>query len=80
MQWWPWQEREPSSNVSSCLGTASHFASDKERVMKGEVSLRVTALLLAISIAMCGYGVYSNEVKTVCKKATAICMECIGLG
>jgi len=48
--------------------------------MKGEVSLRVTALLLAISIAMCGYGVYSNEVKTVCKKATAICMECIGLG
>lgn len=48
--------------------------------MKSEVSLKVTALLLAISISMCGYGVYRKEVKTVCKKATAICMECIGLG
>ena len=48
--------------------------------MKGEVSTKVTAVLLAISIAMCGFGIFRGEVKTVCKKATAICMECIGLG
>lgn len=45
-----------------------------------EIPRKVTVLLLAISIAMCGYGIYRDEVKTVFKKATAICMECIGLG
>ncbi len=48
--------------------------------MKKEVPLKVTALLLVISMAMCGYGIYRNEVKTVAKKAQAICMQCIGLG
>lgn len=49
--------------------------------MKKEVPVQVTAVLLAISIAMCSYGVlYNNEVKIVLKKATAICMQCIGLG
>ncbi|MBP3893572.1 MAG: hypothetical protein J6D34_05955 [Atopobiaceae bacterium] len=49
--------------------------------MKREAPIQVTLLMLALSIAMCGYGVlYNNEVKIVLKKATAICMQCIGLG
>ncbi|MBQ6524120.1 MAG: hypothetical protein IJI12_05610 [Atopobiaceae bacterium] len=49
--------------------------------MKQEASLKVTLVMLALSITMCGYGVlYNDEVKIVLKKATAICMQCIGLG
>ena len=44
------------------------------------VSLKVTVLLLALSIAMCGFGIYRNELKAVWQKAAVICMECIGLG
>ena len=49
--------------------------------MKKEVSLRTTLIMLALSLAMTGYGVlFNDEVKIVLKKATAICMQCIGLG
>ena len=37
-------------------------------------------ILLAISISFILIGIFREEVVTVLNKATAICMECIGLG
>ena len=49
--------------------------------MKKEASLKTTLIMLALSLAMTGYGAFFNdEVKIVFVKAAAICMQCIGLG
>jgi len=37
-------------------------------------------LLIAISIAMMGYGAYRGEAAAVLKKAIVLCLECIGIG
>lgn len=41
---------------------------------------KVKYYLLALSLAMMGYGVYRDEVNIVFKKAINICLECIGVG
>ena len=45
-----------------------------------DVHRPVAAVLLLISIAVCIYGAYRGEVKTVNRKSTNICLECIGIG
>jgi hypothetical protein len=40
----------------------------------------VTLILLLIAIASCVFGFSRGEAKTINKKATSICMECIGIG
>lgn len=37
-------------------------------------------IVLAASLVSLGYGVWSGEMRTVMRKAIAICMECIGIG
>lgn len=37
-------------------------------------------LLMVLAFTMIGTGIYRNEVATVFQKATAICLECIGIG
>lgn len=48
--------------------------------MKKTVPNYVTLILLLLAVASCIFGVSRGEVKTVNKKATNICMECIGIG
>jgi hypothetical protein len=52
----------------------------KGDIMGFEIPRKVTVALLALAIAMCAYGVYSNEQRRVERKADDICMQCIGLG
>ena len=52
----------------------------KGDIMGFEIPRKVTVALLALAIAMCAYGVYSNEQRLVERKANDICMQCIGLG
>ena len=47
---------------------------------KRTVPLYVTAVFFIIAAVSCVYGVYSGETRTVSKKASNICMECIGIG
>lgn len=51
--------------------------------MKQETKLTrylIPALFLLVGIGCVIYGATDGEALTVLKKATAICMECIGLG
>lgn len=41
---------------------------------------RVAFALILISIIFLAIGVWRGEMETVIRKATNICMECIGLG
>ena len=45
----------------------------KKNAIKGTI-------FLVIAVAFIFIGIYRDEVKTVINKATAICMECIGIG
>ena len=40
----------------------------------------VTALLLLLAAASCVFGIRRGELKTVYRKASAVCLECIGIG
>ncbi|MEG1560349.1 MAG: CD1871A family CXXC motif-containing protein [Clostridia bacterium] len=40
----------------------------------------IPALVLLVGVAFLTYGIFNGEVLTVFGKATAICMECIGIG
>ena len=51
-----------------------------EVLMKREVSIKVTFVLIPLAIACMAFGIYRGEVATVLAKAINICMECIGLG
>ena len=42
--------------------------------------LLIRLLLLSLGIALLLGGIFRGEVATVFKKATHICMECIGIG
>ena len=48
--------------------------------MKRKVPVFVSALLLVLALASCVFGVYRGELKTVYRKASAVCLECIGIG
>lgn len=36
--------------------------------------------IVALGLAMMGYGIYRNELSIIFAKATKICLECIGIG
>ena len=36
--------------------------------------------IFVLAIAFIAYGIYSGECATVMKKATNVCLECIGIG
>ena len=48
--------------------------------MKKTLPNYVTLILLILAIASCIFGISRGEANTVGKKATSICMECIGIG
>jgi hypothetical protein len=48
--------------------------------MKRKVPLAVSGLLLALAILTCAFGIRRGEMKTVHRKAAAVCLECIGIG
>ena len=48
--------------------------------MKRKVPMAVTALLLALAVASCVFGVSRCENKTYFRKAATVCLECIGIG
>lgn len=50
----------------------------KEKVEK--MRKRKTYILLALSLAFIGLGIYRKEVDTVFMKAINLCLECIGIG
>ncbi len=48
--------------------------------MKRTLPIWVTYILILTAIACMAFGICRGEMETVLKKATNICMECIGLG
>jgi hypothetical protein len=48
--------------------------------MKRRIPLSVTALLLALAVAACVFGIARGELRTVRSKAGTVCLECIGIG
>lgn len=48
--------------------------------MKEKTRTLISFILLLAAIASCVFGISRGEMKTVNKKATNICMECIGIG
>ena len=48
--------------------------------MKRKVPLAVTALLLALAVASCVFGISRGENRTYYRKAATVCLECIGIG
>ena len=48
--------------------------------MKRKVPLAVTALLLALAVASCVFGVSRGEHRIYFKKASTVCLECVGIG
>lgn len=41
---------------------------------------RAALLILTVAVLCIIYGIYRNEINTVWQKASAICLECIGIG
>ncbi len=48
--------------------------------MKRRVPAAVTAMLLALAVLSCLFGIWRGELKTVSRKAGTVCLECIGIG
>jgi hypothetical protein len=48
--------------------------------MKRRVPLAVTALLLVLAAASCIFGISRGENKIYYRKASTVCLECIGIG
>jgi len=48
--------------------------------MKRKIPPAVTALLLILAMAACIFGIGRGELRTVYRKASAVCLECIGIG
>ncbi len=48
--------------------------------MKRRIPAAVTALLLILAMAACVFGAERGELRTIYRKASAVCLECIGIG
>ena len=48
--------------------------------MKRPVRIAIDAVLAALGTAFLLYGIFSGQALTVLRKATLICLECIGIG
>lgn len=48
--------------------------------MKRKAPLAVTLLLLSLAIASCIFGIGRGESKLIYRKASTVCLECIGIG
>ena len=48
--------------------------------MKRRIPAALSALLLLLAIAACVFGAGRGELRTVYRKASAVCLECIGIG
>ena len=48
--------------------------------MRRKLHLAVKVLLLGLAIASFVFGIYRGELKTVQRKASTVCLECIGIG
>ena len=44
------------------------------------VKSKLKFVLLALAVLMMAYGILRGEAAVVLKKATAVCLECIGIG
>ena len=56
-----------------------HDAADSKNARPGMRKL-LTLILLLLSVAAFIFGIVRGEAKTVYRKGSNICMECIGLG
>lgn len=44
------------------------------------VKSKLKFVILALAVLMMAYGILRGEAAVVLKKATAVCLECIGIG